>query len=151
MDRLRREGGRYSASTPSSRAKPVAEGEDEYGRVVTLKQSFGFIRCGSRVEPNGRETQVFFHASEFHPEIPNRDKPSLDPGDLVKFTTAPSAKGDGQTNGFNVRKCEESEVALAVLAAWCTLASGILVLEKASPQKNTLSGTIKKLLTCCGR
>jgi len=116
MDRLRREGGRYSASTPSSRAKPVAQGEDEYGRVVTLKQSFGFIRCGSRIEPNGRETQVFFHASEFHPEIPNRDKPSLDPGDLVKFTTAPSAKGDGQTNGFNVRKCEESEVAVTVLA-----------------------------------
>ena len=115
MDRLRREGGRYSSSTPSSRAKPVAAGEDEYGRVVTLKQSFGFIRCGSRVEPNGRETQVFFHASEFHPELPNRDKPALDSGDLVKFVTAPSAKGDGQTNAFNVRKCEESEIAVTVL------------------------------------
>jgi len=112
----RRAAPRYGTSATSTTAtKPIAEGEDEYGTIVTLKQSFGFIRCGARVDANGRESQVFFHASEFHRELANRDKPSLDPGDVVKFITAPSAKGDGQINAFNVRKCEAEEIAVKVL------------------------------------
>ena len=28
---------------PNATSRPVAEGEREYGRIVTLKESFGFI------------------------------------------------------------------------------------------------------------
>ncbi len=108
---------------PNATSRPVAEGEREYGRIVTLKESFGFIRCGARLEIGGgarsrggppREAQVFFHASEFHRELPNRDKPALDPGDLVKFIVAPSPKGDGQMNAFDVQKCDASELQVRV-------------------------------------
>ena len=101
--------------------KPVREGEREYGRVVTLKESFGFIRCGARVEDPSqgdrrarggppREAQVFFHASEFHRELANRDKPALDPGDLVSFVCGPSPNRDG-LNAFDVQKCDDVDVA----------------------------------------
>lgn len=108
-----------NSRTSSTRA--IAEGEREYGRIVALKESFGFIKCGGRLESGSgnrgnrggppRELQVFFHASEFHRELAMRDKPALDPGDLVKFVLAPSPKGDGQMNAFDVQKCDEAEAA----------------------------------------
>ena len=99
--------------------RAIEAGEREYGRIVALKESFGFIRCVARLETQGgargrggppREAQVFFHASEFHKELENRDKPALDPGDVVKFIVGPSPKGDGQMNAFDVQKCEDDEV-----------------------------------------
>lgn len=125
------------------RRRAIGEGEREYGRVVALKESFGFIRCGGRREgeeegeeasagrdgddggrrshhhhqqqrrpstQQQRERQVFFHASEFHKELAGRDKPGLDPGDLVSFVVGPSPKGDGQLNAFDVQRREETEI-----------------------------------------
>ena len=119
------------------RRRAIGRGEREYGRVVTLKESFGFIRCGGRRDGGDegdedanagrgddggrrsrrqrpstehRERQVFFHASEFHKELAGRDKPGLDPGDLVSFVVGPSPKGDGQLNAFDVQRREETEI-----------------------------------------
>ena len=101
MASLRAPERRTGATGLNATSRPVAEGEREYGRIVTLKESFGFIRCGASIgDWRGARSRggplagagLLSAPEEFHRELPNRDKPALDPGDLVKFIVAPSPK-----------------------------------------------------------
>lgn len=101
-DRPDRSDGRFNRDDRRARSPPVNDpspGDWEYGVVVTVRDSFGFVRGFNRQGP-----QLFFHASE----VRGVSLDQLRAGDEVKFVAMEPAVGsrpsdrDGKANALHV-------------------------------------------------